>query len=256
MPAEAFLAVDVGGSWVKSGSVVDGHVRDLAREPVAPDLDGLVAQLNGLAEGREWGLCVPGLVDNGCVRYAANLPLRETPLPELLTPRPRVFVNDLVAATTGEAAGGTLALLQVGTGIAARLAVDGRVLPGGEVGHLRFRADGPPCGCGRRGCVEAYLRHGEGALDAIGFAAAALVAAWEPGTLRLGGGVAAAWGETLLEAIRSALSERVLPDLAAATTVESARLGDSAALVGLAVLATDEPRRPPASRSSDRMPVP
>src|SRR5206468_1369948 len=141
-----------------------------------------------------WGLCIAGLVDadRGTVRYAANLPLRETALLELLSaeaPPPRVFVNDLVAATVGEAAGETLALLQVGTGIAGRCAVEGRV------------------------------------------------AAWDPGTLRIGGGLAAAWGEPLLEAVRSALAERVLPDVAAATTVERARLGDAAALLGLAVLA-------------------
>ena len=232
--------MDVGGSSVKSGFVVDGGVEELAREPVASDLDGLVAQLERIAEqADEWGLCVPGLVDNGTVHYAANLPLRETRLRELLTSRPRLFVNDLVAATVGEAAGGTLALLQVGTGIAARLAVDGRVLPGGEIGHLRFRDDGPPCGCGNRGCVESYLRGADGptedALDAIGFAAAALVAAWDPGTLRLGGGVAAAWGETLLDAVRKSVSERVLPGTV--INVEPARLGDAAALVGLAELA-------------------
>ena len=240
MPAEGFLAVDVGGSSVKYGFVVDGRVRELAREPVAPDLDGLIAQLEGLAaQAEEWGVCVPGLVEEGTVHYAANLPLRDTPLLELLTPRPRVFVNDLVAATVGEAAGGTLALLQVGTGIAARFAVNGQVLRGGEVGHLRFRDDGPLCRCGNRGCVEAYLREADGAIDdaleAIGFAAAALVAAWDPGTLRLGGGLAAAWGETLLQAVRQAVSERVLPGTS--IKVEAARLGDTAALVGLAELA-------------------
>ena len=168
------------------------------------------------------------------MRYAANLPLRDTPLPGLLAPRPRVFVNDLVAATVGEAAGGTLALLQIGTGIAARLAVDGRVLPGGEIGHLRFRDDGPLCSCGNRGCVEAYLR-ADDALDAIGFAAAALVAAWDPGTLRLGGGVAADWGETLVASVRKSVNDRVLPGTV--IKVEPARLGNAAALVGLAELA-------------------
>jgi len=239
LPADGFLAVDVGGTWVTSGVVADGGVENHSREPVAADLSGLVAQLNRVAGGRDWGLCVPGLVENGSVRYAANLPLRDTPLPELLESRPRVFVNDLVAATVGEAAGGSLALLQIGTGVAARCAVEGRVLPGGEVGHLRFRDDGPLCRCGNRGCVEAYLRGladpSDDALEAIGFAAAALVSAWDPGTLRLGGGVAAAWGETLLEAVREAVRERVLPGTA--TTIEPARLGDSAALVGLAELA-------------------
>jgi glucokinase len=269
-----FLAVDVGGSTVKSALVVDGRLEQATSEPVARDLEGLVAQLDRLAAPAEdWGLCIAGLVDDDTVHYAVNLPLHETPLRELLTPRPLVFVNDLVAATVGEAAGGTLALLQVGTGIAARCAVEGRVLPGGEVGHLRFRDGGLRCRCGNRGCAEAYGawggildRYAEAgrpeptpatlleearadgwarevladALDAIGFSASALVAACDPGTLRVGGGVAAAWGETLLEAIRSALRERVLPDIAAATVVESASLGDVAGLLGVAALAQPE----------------
>jgi glucokinase len=278
-----FFAVDVGGSSVKSAVVVDGKAERQSREPVARDLGELVGQLVRLcgdAGAPAWGLCIAGLVDqeHGIVRYAANLGLQDAPIVELLgseAPRPKVFVNDLVAATVGEADGGTLALLQVGTGIGARCAVNGSVPSSatghpGEVGHLRFRADGLPCRCGNRGCAEAYgswggiadryanagrpaetpaalLRDAEtdewsrkvldDALEAIGFAASALVAACDPGTLRVGGGVAAAWGETLLESIRSALNEQVLPDVAAATVVESARLGDSAALLGLAALA-------------------
>jgi glucokinase len=277
LPGSAFFAVDVGGSAVKSGLVVDGAIEEVAREPVAEELDGLVAQLSRLVSGRtDWGLSIAGLVDaeRGSVRYAVNLPLRDTQLAELLSPRPRVFINDLVAATVGEADGGTLALLQVGTGIAGRFAQDGVVASAqphaGEVGHLRFRDEGVTCRCGKRGCAEAYGSWGgilerftaagrpastpaelleqaatddwaakvvRDALEAIGFAAAALVAAWDPGTLRLGGGVAAAWGATLLDAVRAGLDERVLPDLAAGTTVEQARLGDAAPLLGLAALA-------------------
>jgi glucokinase len=265
LPGSAFFAVDVGGSAIKSGLVVDGEVEKLAREPVAPELDGLVAQLSRLVSGKTaWGLSIAGLVDaeHGSVRYAANLPLRDTRLAELLSPRPRVFVNDLVAATVGEADGWTLALLQVGTGIAGRFARDGVVASAqpyaGEVGHLRFRDDGLACRCGRQGCAEAYGSWGgiinrfttagrpastpvelleqaatddwaaevvRDALEAIGFAAAAL------------GGVAAAWGERLLDAVRAGLDERLLPDLAAGTTVEQARLGDAAPLLGLAALA-------------------
>lgn len=283
-----FLAVDVGGSSVKSAVVVDGEVERQAREPVARDLGGLVRQLVRLCEGAgapAWGLCIAGLVDPelGTVRYSANLGLQDAPLVQLLEAevrRPTVFVNDLVAATVGEADGGTLTLLQIGTGIAARCAVEGEVPPSatgqaGEVGHLRFRAGGRPCRCGNRGCAEAYggwggieeryaeagrpaptpaalLREAQSddrarqvlddALEATGFAASALVAACDPGTLRVGGGVAAAWGETLLEAIRSALDEQVLPDVAAATVVEGTRLGDSAALLGLAALAARSAR--------------
>jgi glucokinase len=267
LPREPFFAVDVGASWVKSGLVAGGRADDVAREPVAPGLDALVAQIARLrdaASADTWGLCVAGLVDTqaGALRYSANLDLRDAPLVELLTatgPAPAVFANDLDAAAIGEAGGGTLALLQVGTGIAGRYVVDGRVVPsasghGGEVGHLRFRDGGFVCSCGKRGCAEAYgswggiTRRDPGAAEpaalpadivaeahaAIGFTAAALVAAYDPGTLRIGGGLAAAWGETLLEAVRRELTERVLPDVAAATAVERVRLGDSAPLVGLA----------------------
>lgn len=275
MPAEAgaFLAVDVGGSSVKHALVVDGRVEAQGREQVASELDELVAQLRRIhdeAAATAWGLCIAGLVDaeRGVVRYAANLPLRETPLLALLPPV-AVFANDLVAATVGEAEGGTLALLQAGTGIAGRCAVGGRVDArpyAGEVGHLRFRKDGLRCRCGQHGCVEAYGAWGglldrhaaagrpeptpdtlfaqaeddewarevlDDALEAIGFAASALVAAYDPGTLRVGGGLAAAWGETVLAAIREALETSVLPDVAAATTVEPARLGETAAQLGL-----------------------
>lgn len=244
-----------------------GRADEVAREPVAPGLDALVAQIAQLrdaASADTWGLCVAGLVDAqaGALRYSANLDLRDAPLVELLAatgPAPAVFANDLDAAAIGEAGGGTLALLQVGTGIAGRYVVDGRVVPsasghGGEVGHLRFRDGGFVCSCGNRGCAEAYgswggiTRRDPGAAEpaalpadivaeahaAIGFTAAALVATYDPGTLRIGGGLAAAWGETLLEAVRRELSERVLPDVAAATAVERVRLGDSAPLVGLA----------------------
>ncbi len=270
--SDPFFAVDVGGTSVKSALVVDGAVGEVAREPIADGLEGLVAQLERLHPGTPaWGLCLPGEVADGRVRGAVNLGLDDAPLLELLDlPAPAAFENDLVAATTGEAAGGTLALLQIGTGIAGRFAVNGVVPPSatglaGEVGHLTFRPGGLECSCGRRGCVEAYggwrgiaARCAElgrdalieevleaewaeeiraDAVEAIGFAAAALVAAHDPGTLRLGGGVAAVWGEALLEAVRAAVRHRVLPAVGGATTVEPSRLGEAAPLVGLALLA-------------------
>jgi glucokinase len=271
-PADAaFFAIDVGASWVKSGLVVDGRAEGVVREPVARGVEALVAQIARLrdaAAADTWGLCVAGLVDAqaGALRYSANLDLRDAPLVQLLAatgPTPAVFANDLDAAAIGEACGGTLALLQVGTGIAGRYVVDGRVVPsasghGGEIGHLRFRDGGVVCSCGNRGCAEAYGSWGgitrrdpeateptelpaevvAEAHEAIGFAAATLVATYDPGTLRIGGGLASAWGETLLDAVRRELSERVLPDVAAATAVERAWLGDSAPLIGLARSAT------------------
>lgn len=52
------------------------------------------------------------------------------------------------------------AMIYVGTGIGAGLVLDGRVYRGsrtnaGEFGHQVMALDGPPCVCGRRGCLEA-----------------------------------------------------------------------------------------------------
>jgi glucokinase len=289
LPASAggpFLAFDVGGSWIKWATVVDGEADEHPREPVAQGIEELVSQIVRLYEraagGAQppWGLCMPGLIDArlGTVGYAANLGLRNVPMLELLEaalPKPQVFENDLVAATVGEANGGTLALIQVGTGIAGRSAVNGVVPPSatgqaGEVGHLRFRPLGRECACGNHGCAEAYGGWGairrryeqagrrvsspaalledakvdpwagevfDDALEAIGFAAAALVAVCDPGTLRVGGGLAAAWSETLLASIRVALKAQVLPELASVTRVESTKLGERASLLGLYTLA-------------------
>ena len=279
MRGEPFFAVDVGASTVKSGIVLDGAAQEVAREPVARGLDGLVRQLVRLREAagtNAWGLCIAGLVDvdAGTLRYSANLGLKDAPLVELLSAElqpPLAFANDLDAAAVGEADGGTLALIQVGTGIAGRYVVGGRVVPSasghaGEVGHLRFRPGGRECSCGKRGCAEAYGGwHGiasryadagqtpelsalpagdvlDDALEAIGFAASALVATCDPGILRVGGGVAAGLGETLLNSIRSSLAEQVLPEVAAATVVEAARSGDAAALRGLYELAARSAR--------------
>ena len=55
--------------------------------------------------------------------------------------------------------GTDLALLSLGTGLAAGVVVDGRLLRGaggaaGEIGHLALDPDGLACGCGQRGCLE------------------------------------------------------------------------------------------------------
>jgi glucokinase len=52
-------------------------------------------------------------------------------------------------------------LLTLGTGIGGGIVVDGRIFHGstgvaGEIGHMSIQADGRPCGCGNRGCLEAY----------------------------------------------------------------------------------------------------
>jgi glucokinase len=53
--------------------------------------------------------------------------------------------------------------LTLGTGVGGAFAIDGRIHlghdgTGGELGHQTIDPDGPWCGCGNRGCVEAYAR--------------------------------------------------------------------------------------------------
>ena len=75
--------------------------------------------------------------------------------------------NDANACALAERAFGAgegadnMAFLTFSTGLGAGLIVDGRLLRGagnlaGELGHSTIVADGLPCGCGRRGCLEAY----------------------------------------------------------------------------------------------------
>jgi glucokinase len=287
--AGRFLVVDVGATDVKSAVATDGALGAVQRTATRRDSKGeLIDQLCGIhsdAAGTEplpWALCTAGVVDTarGRILWSGNLGLEDEPIVEQLAAagsRPRFIVNDVDAAAVGEAAGGTLALLQIGSGVAGRFVVEGAVSSGahgyaGEVGHLVYLPGGRPCVCGLAGCVEAYAgmrtileRYSEvgrtapsavqvpadaasdrnaaevfeDALGAIAFAAAVVVIAYDPGTLRLGGGVAAAWGEKLRAAVEHGVAERVPPGLSRRTRIELSQLGERAPLLGLLHLADD-----------------
>lgn len=282
-----FLVVDVGASTIKWSVASEGSLGKVHRiETKTHSADALLNQLFGVhsrASGIEplpWALCIAGLVDaaHGRVIRSGNLGLKDEPifdrLADLGAP-PRFVVNDLTAAAAGEAAGGTMALLQVGSGLGGRIVVAGAVVSGvhgygGELGHLVFVPSGRPCTCGLLGCIEAYAgmtafrtryrelgrtltspqqiiddaavdreagRILEEALRAISFAAAVLVSASDPGIVRLGGGLAAAWGERLRAAVERGVSGRVPPELSRGTRVQLSKLRDRAPLLGLLYLA-------------------
>ena len=285
--ARRFLVVDVGATDVKWAVATDGALGPVQRTPTRRgSVRQLVDRLSGLhsdaaaGEPLPWALCTAGIVDaaGGRILWSGNLGLEDEPIVEQLAAtgsRPQFIVNDVDAAAVGEAAGGTLALLQIGSGVAARVVVDGAVLSGangyaGEVGHLVYLPGGRPCICGLVGCVEAYAgmrtireRYTElgrtapsalqvpadaasdrdaaelldDALGAIAFAAAVVVIAYDPGTLRLGGGVAAAWGEKLRAAVEDGVAQRVPAGLSRRTHFELSSLGERAPLLGLLRLA-------------------
>lgn len=120
------------------------------------------------------GVGIPGLVDrDGLLRFAPNLlgangiQVRAG-LQERLGDRVRVQVdNDVTCAAVGECSHGAgrdrsdVLFVTIGTGIGGSIVSDGQLLRGaanfsGEIGHVVVDPQGPPCGCGRRGCWERY----------------------------------------------------------------------------------------------------
>jgi predicted NBD/HSP70 family sugar kinase len=144
-------------------------VAELVAELVAGPAEDLV--LDGSVTLTGVGIGIPGLVDPsvGTVRSAVNLGFgpERVALADLVSRAiggvPVVVENDVKATALGAHAvlepGGDLALLSLGTGLAAAIVVSGRVLRGGtgaagEIGHLALDDDGHLCGCGQRGCLE------------------------------------------------------------------------------------------------------
>ncbi|MGQ9729923.1 MAG: ROK family protein [Candidatus Zipacnadales bacterium] len=79
---------------------------------------------------------------------------------------PALLDNDANAGGLGEALFGaaqghqSVVYVNVGTGVGGAIIMDGKVHHGrtgsaGEIGHLVLDPVGPPCNCGKRGCVEA-----------------------------------------------------------------------------------------------------
>lgn len=120
------------------------------------------------------GIGVPGLYDptTNLVRFLPNLPTTwpNVPLGPAIASQvglPTVLINDarafvLAEATFGAGRGAaTVVGMTLGTGIGGGIVVGGRLHLGldgtaGEVGHQIIDFYGPPCGCGSRGCLEAY----------------------------------------------------------------------------------------------------
>lgn len=176
--ARPVAGVDVGGTNIAVGLVDDGH-RVLARgkEDTPRSVDALVRQVTAMVRGlgdrpAAVGLGVPGIIHRGRVVQAPNLEGwgADTDVAALLGDAlgvPVVLVNDAQCGLVGEWVAGAgvgarhLFGVWLGTGVGAGLVLDGRPYEGthgasGEFGHVVVRPGGARCGCGRRGCIEAY----------------------------------------------------------------------------------------------------
>lgn len=180
------VGIDLGGTKILAG-VVNAENRILGRAKVStPAKEGNQAILaavigcveQALSEAGHWigdvagiGIGSPGPLDTdrGIILFSSNMNVRDFPLgPDLarILGKPVLVQNDVRVGGYGEYKLGTgrghrnVLAAFVGTGIGGCLIMDGKVVTGatgnaGEVGHIMLKPNGPECGCGRRGCMEA-----------------------------------------------------------------------------------------------------
>ena len=182
------IGIDLGGTKIEAIALSpDGA--EIARRRVATPRDygasldaitELVRELErAAAEAGTVGVGLPGTVvpRTGLVKNANSTWLNGRPLGRDLEERlgrPVRLMNDancfaLSEATDGAAAGAPVVFgVILGTGVGGGIVVDGRCLSGanliaGEWGHNPLpwltpeEQPGPPCYCGKHGCVETWL---------------------------------------------------------------------------------------------------
>ncbi|HVM29685.1 MAG TPA: ROK family protein [Candidatus Limnocylindrales bacterium] len=181
-------AIDFGGTHLRTAVVVEGRVigrqhgpsaaASGARQAVEAAVASLQSSLKEHAAGGgrppvAVGVSAPGPLDPfaGVLLDPPNLhrSFHDFSLADALTERlgmPVYLDRDTQVAALGEGAFGAAIGLSdyvyvtVSTGIGGAVVIDGRLLRGarglaGEIGHLQVELDGPPCGCGARGHLEA-----------------------------------------------------------------------------------------------------
>ncbi|MCD8312718.1 MAG: ROK family protein [Bacteroidales bacterium] len=213
MDKNLVIGIDVGGQTTKLG-VVDARGTVLAQtvirtdtydvpEPyiaeVATALKQIIADADAEGKIRGIGIGAPnGNYYTGTIESAPNLSWGHSvvPLAKLLSEQvdgiPVALTNDANAAAVGEMTYGAargmknFIMITLGTGVGSGIVINGEVVYGhdgfaGELGHTcAVRDNGRLCGCGRKGCLEAYC-------SAMGIARTArewLLLSDEPSTLR------------------------------------------------------------------------
>ncbi len=289
------LGLDLGATnlmWAvvaRDGDAWEALDRGQVPTDIAGGPDAVVAQLAsvGRAAIERWpgvataGIGVPGLYDpaDGSTRFLVNVPGEWAGRPVAAPVGaaigvPTVLVNDARAFGLAELRLGagrgarSIVGLTLGTGIGGVVAIDGTVIQGhdgtaGELGHQTIDPNGPMCGCGNRGCLEAHARAdriaaacgtetAEAAVEAaragdaravagleeigrlLGIGIANVIVILTPDRVVIGGGIAAA-ADLLFPAIRAELERRVLVTALDRVELVTAQLGTWAGAIGAAV---------------------
>jgi glucokinase len=294
-PVTRHLGLDLGGTNIKwvviEHDADDWRVldRDQVATPITDGPDAVVSRLstvgaeaNGRCEGVSTvGIGVPGLYDPlaGTTRFLVNVPGdwagrpvagpvgSALGLPASLINDARAFGLAELRLGAGRGASSMIGLT-LGTGVGGVIAVDGRVHQGhdgtaGEIGHQTLEPDGPMCGCGDRGCLEAFARAdriaaacGTATVDEavalarsgdaramaglaevgryLGIGIANMITVISPDRVVIGGGVAAA-ADLLLAPIREELGRRVRTTSLDDVEIATAELGTWAGAIGAAI---------------------
>ncbi|AVQ18415.1 MAG: ROK family protein [Fusobacterium mortiferum] len=182
-----FVGIDIGGTNVEIG-ILNAQGDILGKESIKTEskkgaedtfnriwnkTKELAEKLKIKVEDIEAiGLGIPGpVVNNSVVKIAANFswnndfPAKD--LMEKVTGKPVKVGNDVKVIALGETLFGAgkgyknSITIPIGTGIAAGIIIDGKILEGaggaaGEFGHVVVNKEGYKCGCGLTGCLETY----------------------------------------------------------------------------------------------------
>jgi glucokinase len=182
-----YLGIDVGGTQIKAGVVDErGAILQRAEAPtgVGRHYSAIIADMAAccqqamrlagipLAQIGSLGVGIPGIADNttGTVIFCTNLGWHDVPLRQVLQRHLPLEVwidNDATLAGYAESVAGiskglcSSVFLTLGTGVGGGIVIDGKPWAGAhgvgsEIGHATLVADGEPCTCGKRGCVERY----------------------------------------------------------------------------------------------------
>ncbi|MCX7749500.1 MAG: ROK family glucokinase [Clostridia bacterium] len=182
-----YIGIDLGGTKVAVGivneegmivhkdSVPTKRERDYAE--IIADIGELILKVvkgSGIDASKiaSIGLGAPGTPNNkdGTLIYCSNLKYRNAPVRADLQRYlnlPVYIENDANCAALAECVAGAAKGTQhsititLGTGVGGGVIINGRIYSGfnnaaAELGHMVIVSDGEFCGCGRRGCWEAY----------------------------------------------------------------------------------------------------
>ncbi|NLK62669.1 MAG: ROK family protein [Fusobacteria bacterium] len=178
-----YIGLDIGGTKIlgalfkEDGTIITkvkkrskaNEGKDVVFSQITKVINELIESSKGKINGI--GIGLPGIIDSekGKVIFSPNLPWKNYNIKEELEKKYKINVNignDVNVGILGEWIYGAAKNKQniigifVGTGIGGGLIINGKLYEGhtgaaGEIGHICVVPDGPYCGCGAKGCLEA-----------------------------------------------------------------------------------------------------